>query len=107
MFGENLVALLMLYARPVAAISRILDRGRLWFAIVLALVVSALVHAPSMRQEPLVPAPVHRAQPPAAQQPAAQHAPAETPAAQSRAANEDDDEAPAKGGVATGMFEVA
>jgi tetratricopeptide (TPR) repeat protein len=46
MFGENLLALLMLYARPVAAISRILDRGRLWFAIVAALIVSGLVHLP-------------------------------------------------------------
>jgi Flp pilus assembly protein TadD len=47
-FGENLAALFMLYARPVAAISRILDRGRLWFAIVAALIVSALVHIPQV-----------------------------------------------------------
>jgi hypothetical protein len=43
MFGENLAALFLLYARPVAAISRILDRGRLWFAIVAALATSILL----------------------------------------------------------------
>jgi tetratricopeptide (TPR) repeat protein len=36
----------MLYVRPVAAISRILDHGRLWFAIVAALGVSFLLHIP-------------------------------------------------------------
>jgi Flp pilus assembly protein TadD len=49
MFGENLAALFLLYARPVAAMSRILDRGRLFFAILAALAVSALVHMPDMR----------------------------------------------------------
>lgn len=42
-FGENLAALFMLYARPVAAIGRILDHGRLWFAIVAALATSILL----------------------------------------------------------------
>jgi tetratricopeptide (TPR) repeat protein len=46
LFGENVAALLLLYVRPVAAISRILDHGRLWFAIVAALGVSVLVHLP-------------------------------------------------------------
>src|SRR5580700_4727718 len=46
LFGENVAALFLLYARPVAAISRILDHGRLWFAIVAALGVSILVHLP-------------------------------------------------------------
>src|SRR5258708_33099787 len=36
----------MLYARPVAAISRIVDHGKLWFAIVAALGVSFLLHIP-------------------------------------------------------------
>src|SRR5271154_6525859 len=48
MFAENLAALFWLYARPVAAISRILDRGRLWIALVIALAVSMLVHLPQM-----------------------------------------------------------
>jgi len=42
---ENVTALLLLYIRPVAAISRILDHGRLWFAIVVALCVSVVLHA--------------------------------------------------------------
>jgi hypothetical protein len=46
LFGENVAALFLLYVRPVAAISRILDHGRLWFAIVAALGVSILVHLP-------------------------------------------------------------
>lgn len=46
MLLENLTALLLLYIRPVAAISRILDHGRLWFAIVVALGVSVLLHIP-------------------------------------------------------------
>lgn len=41
---ENLTALLLLYIRPVAAVSRILDKGRLWFAISGALVVSVALH---------------------------------------------------------------
>jgi tetratricopeptide (TPR) repeat protein len=51
MFGENLAALFLLYARPVAAIGRILDRGRLWIAIVMALAVSWLVHFAETRTE--------------------------------------------------------
>lgn len=41
---ENITALLLLYVRPVAAIGRILDHGRLWFAIVVAIGVSVLLH---------------------------------------------------------------
>lgn len=43
MVRENLTALLLLYIRPVAAISRILDHGRLWFAVLAALGVSLLL----------------------------------------------------------------
>ena len=50
MLGENLIAFFLLYVRPAAAISRILDRGRLWFAIVAALVVSFAEHAGITRQ---------------------------------------------------------
>lgn len=49
MIRENLTALFMLYFRPVAGISRILDHGRLWFAIVAALAVSFVVHIPAAR----------------------------------------------------------
>jgi tetratricopeptide (TPR) repeat protein len=42
--GYYLRALFRLYANPVAAIGQILDRGRLWFAIVAALVVSVTLH---------------------------------------------------------------
>jgi tetratricopeptide (TPR) repeat protein len=70
MFGENLAALFLLYARPVAAISRILDRGKLWFAIVAALAISAAVHAPFMKFADQVEhdsqAAVHQQAPPAA-----------------------------------------
>jgi hypothetical protein len=45
MLRENLTALLLLYIRPVAAISRILDHGRLWFAILAAVTVSLLLHS--------------------------------------------------------------
>lgn len=41
---ENFTALLLLYIRPVTAISRILDHGRLWFAILAALLVSIALH---------------------------------------------------------------
>jgi len=44
MVRENITALLLLYIRPVAAISRILDQGRLWFAIVVAILVSLALH---------------------------------------------------------------
>src|ERR1700728_4648277 len=43
-----LAALLWLYARPVAGISRILDRGRLWIALFLALAVSLFLHIPQI-----------------------------------------------------------
>src|SRR5579863_9776683 len=39
MLLEQLQLLLMLYTRPVRAASRIIDRGRLWFAVCAALVV--------------------------------------------------------------------
>ena len=45
MVSENIAALFLLYIKPVSAISRILDRGRLWFAIVAALATSFLVHS--------------------------------------------------------------
>jgi len=45
MVSENIAALFLLYIKPVSAISRILDRGRLWFAIVAALAASFLVHS--------------------------------------------------------------
>ena len=45
MLGENLAAFVWLYARPLEGFSRILDRGRLWLALVLTLVVSFLVSA--------------------------------------------------------------
>jgi len=45
MVSENITALFLLYVKPVAAIGRILDRGRLWFAIVAALGASFLVHS--------------------------------------------------------------
>ena len=41
---ENLTAFFLLYIRPIAAISRILDQGRLWFAVVAAVGVSVLLH---------------------------------------------------------------
>lgn len=43
--GENFKALFLLYAKPVDAIGRILDRGRVWFAALAALGVSLLLHA--------------------------------------------------------------
>src|SRR5690242_9001712 len=46
MLGENLVALFQLYFKPGAAISKILDRGKLWFALLAALGVSFLMHSP-------------------------------------------------------------
>jgi Tfp pilus assembly protein PilF len=45
MLRENLTALFLLYIRPVAAISRILDHGRLWFAVLAAGLVSLTLHA--------------------------------------------------------------
>jgi tetratricopeptide (TPR) repeat protein len=48
MLRENIIAFLLLYIRPVAAISRILDHGRLWFALLAALGVSVAVHIPAL-----------------------------------------------------------
>jgi len=45
MVSENIAALFLFYIKPVSAISRILDRGRLWFAVVAALATSFLVHS--------------------------------------------------------------
>jgi tetratricopeptide (TPR) repeat protein len=45
MLRDNLTALFRLYTNPVGAASQILDRGRLWFAVVAALGVSFLLHA--------------------------------------------------------------
>ena len=45
MLREHLAALFRLYINPAAALSRILDRGRLWLAALLALGVSILLHA--------------------------------------------------------------
>ena len=46
---ENLTAFLLLYVRPIAAISQILDQGRLWFAVVAAVGVSVLLHTSDPR----------------------------------------------------------
>jgi len=48
MVRENLTALFLLYIRPVTAISRILDHGRLWFALLAALGVSLVLHIPAV-----------------------------------------------------------
>lgn len=48
MARENLTALLLLYIRPVTAISRILDHGRIWFALFAAIGVSVLLHLPQL-----------------------------------------------------------
>lgn len=45
MIQKNLAALFLLYPRPVYALGQILDRGRLWFSVVVAIGVSWLVHA--------------------------------------------------------------
>src|SRR5712692_10093777 len=42
---ENVIAFFLLYARPLTAISRIIDQGKLWFALLAALAVSLLLHA--------------------------------------------------------------
>jgi len=44
MLRDHLTALFRLYVNPPAALSQILDRGRLWFAALLALVVSYVLH---------------------------------------------------------------
>ena len=43
---KNVATLLMLYARPVLALSQILDQGRLWFSLIVVLGVSFLLRAP-------------------------------------------------------------
>ena len=45
MLRDHLAALFLLYTNPVRAFGRILDRGRLWFAVLAALGVSFLLHA--------------------------------------------------------------
>jgi tetratricopeptide (TPR) repeat protein len=50
MLGEQLQIVFTLYAQPVRAASRIIDHGRLWFAVIAALIVGFFVpaiHAPS------------------------------------------------------------
>ena len=49
MLRENIAALIWLYARPATGISRILDRGRLWIALGIAVAVSLLVHLPQIQ----------------------------------------------------------
>jgi TolA-binding protein len=56
MLRDNLLALLLLYIRPVTAIGRILDQGRIWFAVVVAILVSVALHTsdgmnPVVRQD--------------------------------------------------------
>lgn len=58
---DNLKAFFMLYVNPGAAFSRILDRGRLWFALVVALFIAILLH---WNDAPPVPTPIPVAQPP-------------------------------------------
>jgi len=58
---DNLKAFLLLYANPGAAFSRILDRGRLWFALLAAFFVAILLH---WNDAPPLPTPVPVAQPP-------------------------------------------
>jgi tetratricopeptide (TPR) repeat protein len=65
MVSEDIAALFLLYVKPVSAISRILDHGRLWFAIVAALGASFLVHLPQPQFQGLM-------TPPAAAVPAGQ-----------------------------------
>ena len=43
MLGEQLQLLITLYARPVRAASRIIDHGRLWFAVCAALLALVLL----------------------------------------------------------------
>jgi hypothetical protein len=50
MIGENLASFFLLYVKPVAAISRLLDHGRLWMAIGLAALVTVLIHIPPQVQ---------------------------------------------------------
>jgi tetratricopeptide (TPR) repeat protein len=54
---DNLSALFQLYVRPAAALGQILDRGRLWFAIVAALGVSLLLHLTDSVQQAVLASP--------------------------------------------------
>src|ERR1043166_5302939 len=56
MVRDNIAALFLLYARPLNAISRILDHGRLWLAIGAAMCVSLLLHASDAGVRPATPA---------------------------------------------------
>ena len=56
MVRDNIAALFLLYARPLNAIGRILDHGRLWFAIGAAMCVSLLLHASDAGVRPATPA---------------------------------------------------
>lgn len=103
MFGENLTALFLLYARPVAAISRILDRGRLWFAIIAALLVSALVHLPESKMGgPHLPAMTREA--PAG---GGQHVPGGQPGGAGARSPDDDAEDAPKTPMAVGIVALA
>jgi len=44
-FRHNAVSLFLLYGRPVLALGRIVDQGRLWFAVGAAILVSILLHS--------------------------------------------------------------
>jgi tetratricopeptide (TPR) repeat protein len=61
---DNFKAFFTLYAKPGAAFSVILDRGRLWFAIVLALFTGILLHwtdvPPTPGSIPIPPSPLDR-----------------------------------------------
>jgi tetratricopeptide (TPR) repeat protein len=46
MLRDNLTTLFRLYVKPVSAFSQILDRGRLWFAVLVSVSVSFVIHAP-------------------------------------------------------------
>ncbi len=57
MLRDNLAALFLLYTNPVRAFGRILDRGRLWFAVLAALGVSFLLHASDALPRMIFPGP--------------------------------------------------
>ena len=88
MVRENLTALLLLYIRPIAAISRILDHGRIWFGLFAALGISVVLHIPSLTFMAQV-----NSQTRAQQRRAPVHAPTSAPASE-----ESEDEAPVPSG---------
>jgi Tfp pilus assembly protein PilF/uncharacterized membrane protein len=45
LIGKNISALFLLYVRPVTAVGRILDHGRIWFSAIVSLSVAWLLHA--------------------------------------------------------------